>query len=371
MNRLWVLGAGASIDHTDGVFPSITQFFKAAKENEIITKTSTGRKVRPEYEPVYQYVKRVFGKSVLNTSHYIDIERLLTHLEIESQAHKSLQVAAIQEAIQDLVADVLLALQKKSQRFEEGAYSAFERELQSTDAVISFNWDTLLDERWGPRVNALTIGTQEPGVAQYAALSSNFINVAPTEFPQQFIDGRHYQPPPKLLAPPQNWESVYLKLHGSIDWFQCASKNCIASGDVHQFPPEASRICAKCREPLSRLIVQPVANKQVWAYAGLWQQWKEAARLMRLVDRLVIWGYGLPPTDFHAAWLLRQAERQRLREISIVNPAIESRPGTGRVSSIFKRHILEPLWRCKAHAAIRFYLNLEDFLKGREFRAAR
>jgi len=35
---VWVIGAGASKGHTDGEFPNIKEFFKKARELEIITE---------------------------------------------------------------------------------------------------------------------------------------------------------------------------------------------------------------------------------------------------------------------------------------------------------------------------------------------
>ena len=52
--------------------------------------------------------------------------------------------------------------------------------------------------------------------------------------------------------------------------------------------------------------------------------WRVAREALMRAERLVVWGYSCPTTDYHVAWLLRGARslagEGRLREVHVIDP---------------------------------------------------
>ncbi len=49
--------------------------------------------------------------------------------------------------------------------------------------------------------------------------------------------------------------------------------------------------------------------------------WNIAVQEIKQANEIVIWGYSLPPTDFHSQWLLRKADSKNLQRVWVINPA--------------------------------------------------
>jgi hypothetical protein len=136
--RLYVLGAGASKSHTDGKFPGIGEFFLRAKELGLL-------RISDEHSALNGYIKEHFGVSPAKSTKQINIEEILTYIEIERQRGMTAALVAIDERIKELIRTLLVKLSKESRTLNGGEYCKFAKDLNHGDSVVSFNWDNLLD----------------------------------------------------------------------------------------------------------------------------------------------------------------------------------------------------------------------------------
>jgi hypothetical protein len=153
-----------------------------------------------------QYVRRTrlvedrFGEGKWQT---INLEEVFTALEVEPE---------FQNTESDLAAHLLLARNELiryprrvigfcTQGTFGNDYKALAETINPNDSVITFNWDLLLDQEFlEPITGILT--------KQY----SKFFTTAqsPEGIRRRFGPG----------------EGLYLKLHGSLNWFRCANGRC-------------------------------------------------------------------------------------------------------------------------------------------------
>lgn len=157
----------------------------------------------------------------------------------------------------------------------------------------------------------------------------------------------------------------YLKLHGSIDWFVCGNTSCRAARELFLVPnPESRYFCQECYEPLVNLLVPPVLNKQLHEIPIIRKVWNAAARAMAKADEVVIWGYSIPPTDFHSRWLLRHARQKHLQRITLIDPAVvggkETKKGA-RIQKGFVERVLGIFEGLGQSIEVRFYESFMDY----------
>jgi hypothetical protein len=220
-----------------------------------------------------------------------------------------------------LIQSVLLGLSKEIAD-KEGEYQNFATKLERTDTIITFNWDLLLDNVL--KRERILAREYNKNIKDTDALSGHY---------RQFILdlsalGEGTVLHLSLMKPYQEWHSgagCYLKMHGSIDWFYCSNEHCRATGKV--FPvlePAQTHYCSECHERLVFLIIPPVLNKGYRKYPLIRRIWNLAAKELSFAGELIIWGYSLPPTDFYALWLLRQARQSPLKKLTIINPSVSN-----------------------------------------------
>jgi hypothetical protein len=171
------------------------------------------------------------------------------------------------------------------------------------DAVISFNYDLLMD-------NAL----RQSG---------------------KLTDAGYFLPFHKVIGD-TNWESPQnlsssvslLKLHGSLNWLHCSYCNSYLlsrsekMGAWYSLKPKNCPICGESNTYLERVIVPPLLAKD-YSIHPLKYLWNRAIRHIAASKEIIIIGYSFPPTDFGTEALLRWGLlggfQKRLRFV-VVNP---------------------------------------------------
>jgi hypothetical protein len=146
-----------------------------------------------------------------------------------------------------------------------GNYSTFVKEmLDDQTSLISFNWDTLLDEAlpdYSPPGGKPSITL--PG------LHSEYRRICTGDTSFDSFYGDHPSPVRTLEAKP-----AYLKLHGSIDAVICKNEHCrnhvrpfrvTRSTDVHY--------CHDCYEKVVPFIVPPIQNKPIRQFHHIRRAW--------------------------------------------------------------------------------------------------
>ena len=86
---------------------------------------------------------------------------------------------------------------------------------------------------------------------------------------------------------------------------------------------------------------------------------------MSVANELTIWGYSLPPTDFHSSWLLRQAREAPLHKLVIINPQAASEK-TGKVKATFIRRFKNAFRGRIKEIDISVFRTFGDYVEGNE-----
>ena len=347
--RVYILGAGSSIGHTNRQLPGASNFARKAEE-------AWGNDVR--FKEFFEFRKNQVGDKLLNTDVELDIESLFTFLEIEIKGNYSARLLMVREQLLELIREVLLAKDKAAEKKGNGEYDHFYGRLDENDAIITFNWDILLDD----------VLNREAYLAC----------IAPPQLPfkshQHYLrflyklSGRSYLD--LSLVERLNWRELhggyYLKLHGSVDWFYCYNPDCRQFNNVYPKSDPKDRIfCDECREGMSTLIIPPTLNKAYSEYPFIRRIWNIAADEMKGAEELVIWGYSLPPTDFHASWLLRRARAAKLRKLVLINPrVVVHTDGKSRIDVDFVKRFYGMFSDMLEKDSLELFEYFEDFVAG-------
>lgn len=300
MKTIWILGAGATISN-DRKYPSIMDFFSRGKEYLLINETS--KTVQEEYQDLRDYASNFLNKNIMRKSDKIDIEYFLTHLYIEFDNSKNPETENMINKIITLIKKVLLESEKRAPFPDEYKHLVNHYLNSNTTSVVTFNWDTLLDkilkEKNTPHYNYLE-----------KELSAKYL--------WGYSNGPKHSPYPEY----SNQQELYLKLHGSIDWITCKTLNCRLKNLMFlKEEVERDYYCSECHELCNTLIIPPILNKQYNEYPSIKKTWNLAFKEISNSKKIIIWGYGLPPTDFYANWLLSRATPKDC-EIEVINPEI-------------------------------------------------
>jgi len=219
--RAFILGAGASISHANGNFPGISDFFKFAKELNILE--AKGDK---NYGELSNYIERKYTRSIFNRHHKIDIEKILTLLEVDITSGGRLDYVALREIILRLIVEVIQR-QQLALKPNDGTYELFRQRLNRHDLVVSFNWDTLLDRHLAEATGG--DGPALQGSDQWYSLKRRFIYREESNEPLRYLGRERYSPEFDEPIPDDfEWEASYLKMHGSVDWACCQNELCPA-----------------------------------------------------------------------------------------------------------------------------------------------
>jgi len=318
--KTFILGSGSSIGHSHGQFPSIVDFFSCAYELKLYNKES--------FKEIGYFTKQLLGKNIFTKSIKLDVESLFTLIEIEIERNPNPKLLFIRDELLLLIRKVLTVLEENIENdanIDNSEYDSLLKIIDNKDSIITFNWDTLLDNKLGRKEllgkkhsnvnNDENNGEWKPRTDQYKKFIDEISAFSGSTWKGLSVE-----------EPYETWSSengYYIKAHGSIDWYYCANNSCRAFRKV--FPvqsPLTHFFCSECHEKLSCLIIPPVLNKGYKNYPMIRKIWNIAAKEISTSSELVIWGYSLPPTDFHANWLIRQARKGNLNAISIINPEV-------------------------------------------------
>ena len=313
MKRIFLLGSGSSVGHSEGAFPSILGFFSVANELGLYGNEATKK--------IHEYVWNLLGRNIFSSRSKIDIEALFTLIEIEIERNPSPDLLLIRQELLKLIQTILILLEGKLPN-QKSEYNYFLEKLNPSDTIITFNWDIVLDNLLS-RTEILVDRYKKKTSKDIAAQQyENFIAKL-SAFSEGTWGGLSFGHPYEEWNPENGY---YLKAHGSIDWLYCSNEACRAFRKV--FPainPQSKHYCAECHEQLEFLIIPPVLNKGYRQYPIIRRIWNLAAKEIATVNILVIWGYSLPPTDFYASWLLRLAREAPLEKVILINPDVISK----------------------------------------------
>ena len=367
---VFILGAGASYSHSNKEFPLVNDIFKVAKELNVTSLITDINTLNQDYECVESYIRKKFNKSIFNIKHKLNIEDILTNLEIDIEKNKSNDLQIIRDRVTTIILVTFFKLTSKSDYYKkDGEYSLFFNELKDNDTIITYNWDLLLDNIFDRKKLTSELENRN--------LSGDVIeNTSKKQYLRMLMDLSAYRDFSwdRTGAPYEKYHSkgYYLKLHGSIDWLYCPNEDCGSYSKV--FPVKniigkeyfiTEYKCHECSSRMKYLIILPILNKNYSSFPFVKKLWNIAVEEIQSADELVIWGYRLPPTDFYNRWLFRQ-KSDRLKKVSIINPECFDRIENNMLqeNSTFLKPFLDIFKISKITPEISYYENYSDYIKG-------
>ncbi|MCW7494777.1 hypothetical protein ND861_18995 [Leptospira sp. 2 VSF19] len=336
---VWILGAGASMSN-NFEFPNINQIFAKAKEYSIISLNV--KTLKDDYKELSEFIVNCFNKSLLRTSDKIDVEKVMTFLQIEFEKKGSYSNLQLMDKVIFLIRHVLSECLVRGNSNEEYEHLV-NNFLNRNTSIISFNWDIALDQ-----------------LIKSNNIYENFLKQISSKFTEGFFNG--YIPFPYKEFPTDT--GIYLKMHGSVDWLYCPNQQCRVNNRLYVLEDSIleSHYCSECHEECKILIIPPLLNKNYDKYPSIKKIWNRSFLELNNASEVIIWGYGVPPTDFYSNWLLtRSIPHETI--IKIINPEClrisnhENELQEYSINKTFVNKFKEIFSRQK----ITFYYNYKDF----------
>lgn len=365
---VFILGAGASYSHSNKEFPLINDIFKVAKQLLVTSLITDFKILNPNYECVEIYIREKFNKSMFNIRQKLNIEDILTNLEIDIEKTKSNELQIVRDRIIKIIFITFIKLTLKSVYYKKNSeYFLFIKKLQDNDTIITYNWDLLLD-------NILDREKLIIKIKDRNLYEGDIENTLKKQYLTMLMDLSAYRDYSnfRINAPYEQYHSkgYYLKLHGSIDWLYCPNEDCGSYSKV--FPVKdiigkkdiiAEYKCRECSSKMKHLIIPPVLNKNYSSFPFVKKLWNIALEELKSADELVIWGYRLPPTDFYNRWLFRQ-KSDKLKKVSIINPECFHKRKNKKLqrNMIFLEPFLDIFKASKIAPEISYYENYSDYI---------
>jgi hypothetical protein len=297
MKKIYVLGAGASKSNTQGQFPLISEFFKYASEYNILIDYPERI---DEFSNIRQFVQRYYGEDIFKGKFDGDIEEILTTIQIEKVRGGNSRIDSVERELLEIIQSVLRSLSIEVSQSSE--YKKLVGLVDTTDTILTYNWDNMLDRAF---FSDKTKKQYNRFTWKFTALSRNQHQGYDVVKPLSRIDDKN---------------GYFLKLHGSIDWYSCNNPDCELNGEVFILDDYFhDQYCSSCFKPISPLLIPPVLNKTYEKFPVINRIWGKAVNEMRDCEELIIWGYSLPPTDFHSKWLMKNIS-QRVSKVKVIDP---------------------------------------------------
>ena len=333
---VFILGAGASagddLKPIDGskkgnsASPPLIKGFFNKRFYEAAEYTAAA--ANADYELAFDFITRTLLISEpVGTGRWekLDLEQVFTSIELDREFDGPESDAGAQSI---LTRNVLIRYIGRMLSLSTlNKYGKHTRELssriQDRDSVITFNYDLLFDQE-------LQRGHPEKRVAE-----GHYGNFFARVLRQPFL-------------PDAGNLGVFLKMHGSLNWFQCTNLKCPGNADV-QFETDAQAVlknqtnrspsrCTRCGAELIPLLIPPLVRKPVnenWILRGVWGL---ARHTLEIASSVVLVGFSAAETDFYARWLLRSSVGARSNvEVYVVDPMNEERAFRERMDNIFLR----------------------------------
>jgi hypothetical protein len=301
-----------------------------------------------------EYIQDRFGLD-LSRAPRLDLESALTYLEIDISTTTDPRLLLARHQLLRLLRETFLALADDTAE-NLGFYQSLAERRSYRDSFITFNWDCRLDDAFGRQ--AILGNPKGDFAGPYGEFLMRFSGIGDSTIARMGVQ--------KPLPSWPDRSGLYLKAHGSVDWFSCNNDDCKNAGSLFPIPGnESIHRCGWCYEPLEVLLVPPTLNKRLRDNSLIRRVWTAASEEIRVADSIVAWGYSLPPTDFFSSWLLRQASTDRLKELTIINPALIANERSGVVlNRDFVNRYLAVLIARKRELDVALYEYYSDYING-------
>lgn len=276
-------------------------------------------------EELYEYIRNYWKFTAEDLSHKaFDMEECFTLLEkqleaSDGQSADHTRLWAIRGQLLRLLADLLDGISSNQSPESKGLGPLAERIIKENAAVLTFNYDTLLEEA--------IQGNQEEWDPIYA-YQAQFEEV------DQGDDSGKYPAFRSVRFKQQQYSAPFLKLHGSLNWFRrhmgedtgTAETAKLGNSHVKSISRQSMRavyadiLVDDEGDYFEPLIITPVLNKDV-RQEIFSEVWYKAWEQLRECKKLIISGYSFPPSDFATRKLfLESFVGAQLEELVVINP---------------------------------------------------
>jgi hypothetical protein len=227
------------------------------------------------------------------------MEQFFTHVEFLHKLHTGLnigrgRVTRKYDRIRGLFFRAVGCLLEESTEGAQCActhHQALASALQAGDAVLTFNYDTLMDA-----------ALRASGGNRWRARDGYGVRIT---------HGANLWDSPKVASRPYSRPIKLLKLHGSLNWEWNGTSQSVT---LKRSPYNPDKL----------LIIPPAVNKDITGHPVLSSVWKEARLALRSARVIVVIGYRVPETDLLAQALLRVdpawEKSKPLAHLILVNP---------------------------------------------------
>jgi len=149
-------------------------------------------------------------------------------------------------------------------------------------------------------------------------------------------DGYGFRPANQTV-PPVRSDVKLLKLHGSMNWYiemPGAKRESAYDPNAPIFVPNPGisktavawqrrqRTLGHSDRRIFPLMIPPVYEKGERISGKLGQIWEQTLEVLREASVVIVWGYSLPITDYHAEYLFAQTARRARFRLMVVNPDV-------------------------------------------------
>ncbi len=303
--------AGSTADINSAKPPLLNGFFSKELYDSIGYSREEAEK---EYGQIFEFLRRNrFPADPLDEKGWssLNIEDILTWIEIHRGFYSpefddAASLLQVKNAVVRYAGRIL-------SRCTMNKYGQYSRRivscLKDQDSLITFNWDLLLDQE------LIRAGRNNKFPVQY----HNLLMLA--RWSRLIL----------MDMPDPPTEGLFLKLHGSIGWYECTNSRCpnsselILNQDTQNSLERATRnelfICHRCANALMPVLIPPIVAKPISDSWMIRAFWNFAREVLSRVTKLVLIGFSAAPTDFYAGWLLRSEVGIRDGvEVFVVNP---------------------------------------------------
>jgi hypothetical protein len=312
--------------------PLDADFFRLAQH---IDEKSYGHYAKP----VLEFVRNEFGPRTLPT-----LETVFTQLEAferflrQFSTRRGRRTGRYQKQLRHLQELIPAVFRAALQDRHCDWHDRMAQSLRSGDAVISFNYDVLIDESLRRYARGIWDASRGYGFQVSEGADPWSAESTPGPFPNEYL---------RLLKP-----------HGSLHWTKIKPES----------ETLALRSSAYAQQAASTNVIPPTWDKAVlgtWPWKPVWE---EASRYLQHVRCLIVIGYSVPPTDLMTQALFKSSlSSADLRLLLVVNPDPVAR---GRVIDL-ARVAIKPKTRVIELGALHdFALLLDDTADERRRRSA-
>lgn len=335
MSIVYVLGAGASFGENltapgngpefakkaTATPPLIRGFFKESLFKQISYSGDTAEK---DFPLAFEYIRKLkaLGNPVGEGEWgELNIEDVFTSIELDREFEgPESDVGAKLIITRNQLIRYIWRVIGFCTDYKEASYArALCDSLCAQDSVVTFNWDLLLDLYLNP---------------VFVNTSRRLAHWHYHDFLVSALGMPSMSRTPRELSEVPSRSGMLLKLHGSLNWFQCTNSKCPGSSEI-AFDQDAEHClrratgihfggeaCKRCGSDTIPLLIPPLLRKPIsdnWIIRSAWGHAR--ARLLE-AKRAVIIGFSAAGTDFYATWLLRSTLGLREDvEVFVVDPA--------------------------------------------------